>query len=310
EDDLLRIFGGERISGIMERMGMREDEEIQHPLLSRAIANAQRKVEAHNFQIRKNLLEFDDVMNQQRATVYSRRREILAGENNRELVLDMIDQCVTEIVEENIPVSGNDPFDPASIEEPIRQRFNLPFSFGELPAGIKGQEAIGQILFERVVKYYEEREAQNDPEIMNKIARILMLQTLDQLWKDHLLQMDHLKEGIGLRGYAQKDPLLEYKKEGFLMFRNMMASFTIDVVEKLFRVQVTSSESVARAERIAKRMPAVEVHPSAGAFASEEQARPRAKSATQPLPLEFSGVGRNDPCPCGSGKKYKKCHGA
>jgi len=291
QDDLLRIFGGEKISGLMERMGMQENEEIQHPWLSRAIANAQRKVEAHNFQIRKNLLEFDDVMNQQRTTVYRRRREILEGKENRNLFFDMIDESITAIIEECVPDRLDETFDPQLLEERVTARFNMPFVFREIPAEKRTQDAIGSALYERVIAHYEEREKQNGLQVMRHIERILMLQTLDGLWKDHLLQMDHLKEGIGLRGYGQKDPLLEYKKEGFFLFREMMRRLTSDVVEKLFRVQVTSEESVARAE------------------AQTRQAASAGGGLSQPSPSGSSKVGRNDPCPCGSGKKYKRCHG-
>ncbi|MFA4874799.1 MAG: preprotein translocase subunit SecA [bacterium] len=313
EDDLLRIFGGERISGLMERMGMGEEDEIEHPWLSRAIANAQKKVEGHNFQIRKNLLEFDDVMNQQRRTVYSRRRDILTNQSNKDMVLDMIDQTVTEIIESCVPEKLGDNFDQASFEEKVRTTFNMPFSMSDLPAGIKTQEEIGTALYDRIVAHYDEREQKNGLELMRRIETILLLQTLDTLWKDHLLSMDHLREGIGLRGYGQKDPILEYKKEGFLLFRNMMNQFVADAVNKLFRVQVTSEESVVRAEERGRpRQPMQVQHQEATAFDAKapEEARGDHGRRQQTVKRETPKVGRNDPCPCGSGKKYKKCHGA
>lgn len=296
-DDLLRIFGGQRISGLMERMGMGEDEEIQHPWLTRAIANAQRRVEGHNFQIRKNLLEFDDVMNQQRKTVYSRRREILGHTDNRDLVMDMIDQAVTEIVEETIPEKLSQEFDPSLFEERARLHFNMVFAFSEVPEEKRrASDDVGSWFYDRVVSWYQERERNNGDKVMRQVERILLLQTLDGLWKDHLLQMDHLKEGIGLRGYGQRDPLLEYKKEGFLLFRNMMHQFTTDVVEKLFRVQVTSEASLAQTSpHIRDR--------ELSAFSKGPA------PASQAVQHQGQKVGRNDPCPCGSGKKYKKCHG-
>jgi preprotein translocase subunit SecA len=315
EDDILRIFGGERIKGLMERMGMEEDDDLQHPWLSRAIANAQRKVEGHNFQIRKNLLEFDDVMNQQRTTVYGRRRDILQNENNKDIVLDMIDQSVTEIVEEHVPDKIYETFEPSGLEEGIRARFNMVFNFVDIPGEHKTQqEDIGKFIYEKVSAYYEERETKNGPDIMRRIESIILLQTLDGLWKDHLLSMDHLKEGIGLRGYGQKDPLLEYKKEGYVLFRDMMNRFVVDSVEKLFRVEVTTSESVSKAAEAGRRtMPVRTEHFSktslnAGAFASEES-RGGSGRKQETIKRDLPKVGRNDTCPCGSGKKYKKCCG-
>ena len=310
---LKRIFGGDRIKGMMERMGMEEDEQIQHPWLSRAIANAQRKVEGHNFQIRKNLLEYDDVMNQQRTTVYGRRREILTHESNKDMVLDMIDQVVTEIVDESVPPQIKEGFAPSLLEERVKARFNMPFSFSDVPAEAKTQEEIGKFLYDRVVAYYEEREQENVPEVMRRIETILLLQTLDALWKDHLLSMDHLKEGIGLRGYGQKDPLLEYKKEGFGLFRNMMNRFTSDVAEKLFRVRVTTEESVSRAAETGRTMqPTAVSHDEVTAFAAGAPAEAKGDYGRRPgtVRRQVPKVGRNDPCPCGSGKKYKKCCGA
>ncbi|HPW45532.1 MAG TPA: preprotein translocase subunit SecA [bacterium] len=315
EDDLLRIFGGDRISSMMDRIGMEEDEEIQHPWLSRAIANAQRKVEGHNFQIRKNLLEFDDVMNQQRSTVYGRRREILTGASNKDMVMDMIDQMVTEIVEECVPEGVDENFDPSFLEERIRESFNMQFNFADVPADKRNQEGLGRHIFDAVAAYYEERESKNGPELMRRIESIILLQTLDGLWKDNLLSMDHLKEGIGLRGYGQKDPLLEYKKEGFLLFRNMMNRFVSDSIQKLFRVQVTTEESVDKAaeqNRLRRQVHAHRVERSAfdANAAAPDESKGGFGRVQKTVKRDFPKVGRNDPCPCGSGKKYKKCCGA
>jgi len=313
EDDLLRVFGGERISGLMERMGMEEEDEIQHPWLSRAIANAQRKVEGHNFQIRKNLLEFDDVMNQQRHTVYGRRREILTNESNKDMVLDMIDQAVTEIVEECVPDKVDDQFDTKSLEERLLAAFNLPLSSVGLSPEMKTQEEIGTRIYDKVVSQYEEREQANTPEVMRRVETILLLQTLDGLWKDNLLSMDHLREGVGLRGYGQRDPILEYKKEGYLLFRNMMERFVVDSVGKVFRVQVSTEESLDRAAESgrSKIRPTNVSHESASAFDAKGPAEARGDHGKrqETVKRDVPKVGRNDPCPCGSGKKYKKCHG-
>ncbi len=313
EDDLLRVFGGERISGLMERMGMGEEDEIEHPWLSRAIANAQKKVEGHNFQIRKNLLEFDDVMNQQRHTVYGRRREILTNPSNKDMVLDMIDQMVTQIVEECVPEKVGDEFDAAPLIERILVAFNVQFSPSDLSRGAKGQEEIGAFLYEKVCALYEEREKQNGPELMRRIETVLLLQTLDGLWKDNLLSMDHLREGIGLRGYGQRDPILEYKKEGYLLFRDMMERFVVDSVGKLFRVRVSTEESVARAAEKGGRQyrPTSAMHAESSAFDAGAPAESRGEHGRRQgtVKRESPKVGRNDPCPCGSGKKYKKCCG-
>jgi preprotein translocase subunit SecA len=312
EDDLLRVFGGERISTLMERMGMEEDDEIQHPWLSRAIANAQRKVEGHNFQIRKNLLEFDDVMNQQRHTVYGRRRDILTNDNNRDIVLDMVDQAVTEIIEDCVPEKVEGEFDVKSLEERVLAAFNLPLSSIELAPEMKTQEQIGSQLYAKVVAHYDEREQANGPEVMRRVETILLLQTLDSLWKDHLLSMDHLREGIGLRGYGQRDPILEYKKEGYLLFRAMMNRFVNDSVGKLFRVQVSTQESLDRAaERGRPARPVNVSHESSSAFdaSGPSEARGDHGRKQETVKREAPKVGRNDSCPCGSGKKYKKCCG-
>jgi len=312
EDDLLRIFGGERIKKMMETMGMEEDEEIQHPWLSRAIANAQKKVEGHNFLIRKNVLEYDDVMNQQRTTVYGRRRELLSNENNEDMILDMIDEVVTEVVDESVPPDIKGEFDPSLLEERVAMRLNMPFSFSDLSGDLRTQEEIGSALYDKVLEFYNRRVDENGQGVMRRIETIILLQTLDSLWKDHLLSMDHLKEGISLRGYGQKDPLLEYKKEGFLLFHKMMQRFTSDVAEKMFRVQVSSEESVERAaESNRSAIPTRISHGEVDAFAQSTPAEARGGSGRkqETVTRDAPKVGRNDPCPCGSGKKYKKCCG-
>jgi len=312
EDDLLRIFGGERISTMMERLGMEEDEEITHPWLTHAIANAQKKVEGHNFLIRKSLLEYDDVMSQQRKSIYKLRREILAGSDTKDMMLDQIDQIVTGVIEDELPDRIDSSFDAKPLEERVRGTFNMPFSFGDIPQDKKTKDSVGQRLYDSVVNYYDEREAVNTTPIMRQVEKIILLQTLDGLWKDHLLQMDHLREGVSLRGYGQKDPLLEYKKEGYLLFRNMMDQFTLDVVQKAFRVQVTTEESVARAAEAGRRSQQTRIsHREVTAFAKEAPNESRGDFGAPVQTVQYEGpkVGRNDPCPCGSGKKYKKCCG-
>ncbi|MBI4125304.1 MAG: preprotein translocase subunit SecA [Deltaproteobacteria bacterium] len=316
DDDLLRIFGGERIQKMMERFGLEEDEPIEHPWLSRAIANAQKKVEAHNFSIRKSLLEFDDVMNQQRRTIYKRRREILGAAGTKDFILDMADEKVTELAEEWIPEKFDpEAFDPAPLEEKVREVFDLSFDAKKIRKKDWSQETIGKTLYESLVVAYEEKRSRYPEEVFFRIEKFLLLSTLDGLWKDHLLQMDHLREGIGLRGYGQKDPLLEYKREGFGLFRQMMGQLTTDVLQKLFRVRI-QEEQVARAsQEVAnlpfKHQPMQMSHQETGSFrqpapSSPLAAGPQTTGSTAP---SYPKVGRNDPCPCGSGRKYKKCHG-
>lgn len=319
EDDLMRIFGGERIKGLMDKLGLEEGEVIEHPWLTKAIGNAQKKVEDHNFSIRKNLLEFDDVMNQQRNTVYSRRREILGSENCKDIVLDMIDTVTSFLVDEFIPERVDEEFDSKPFEEKTLEYFDFHFPLSRFSSAEKKRDIIGQNLYNEAVKFYENKEVQYGAHAMRQVEKFILLRTLDMLWKDHLLQMDHLKEGIGLRGYGQKDPLLEYKKEGFALFRDMMNRFAVDVVSQLFRVQIRTEEAAkaANLEAGRERRTVTMLHSEASAFsASPPQGGafqgPAAGGARRPVQTTtYKGpkVGRNEPCPCGSGKKYKKCCG-
>jgi len=327
EDDLLRVFGGDRIKSMMERLGMGDDEVIEHPWLTRAIANAQKKVEDHNFSIRKNVLEYDDVMNQQRTTVYGLRRELLSTDDCRERVIDMTDQSISAIVDEFVPERVDiDEFEHKTFEDKVKSQFGFDFSVKSLPEQKLTRDGIGGELFDAAVKFYDEKEAQYGAPIIRHVEKFIILSTLDALWKDHLLQMDHLKEGIGLRGYGQKDPLLEYKKEGYAMFAAMMDRFVADVIEKVYRVQIRQEQiqQAAKIEIDKKPQRVIERHAEAGAFAANAAAsgasaalqrhgamapsnRPEVVHET----VRNSGphTGRNDPCPCGSGKKFKKCCG-
>jgi preprotein translocase subunit SecA len=302
EDDLLRIFGADRLKGLMSKIGMEDNEPIEHRWISKAIENAQKKVEAHNFDIRKHLLEYDDVMNKQREVVYHRRRELLSGASLKDDVLDMCDALIEEIADAH----ADNEIDPAewdwkAIDDAFfkqfkfRPGFNVQTEFDGKP--IRGSEDLIDVGAERVHQLYDQREAEFTEPVMRQIEKIVMLQTLDMLWKDHLLAMDHLKEGIGLRGYAQVNPLVEYQKEGFTMFEALMAVMQQDVVEKVFSVQVQRQQDV---EQIQQPKPQ-RVVMSHGGEAETQAAGPAKREADK--------VGRNDPCPCGSGKKYKRCHG-
>ncbi len=297
EDDLLRIFGGERITGIMERLGMEEGEPIENKLISRAIENAQAKVEGHNFDIRKQLLEYDDVMNQQREVVYRQRREALNGKSLKPAIEEMIRDKAEEIAygltnERALP----EEWDWKGLKKAVFKQFNFKMDKIDDDAmdGLT-QEALAQLIADSSLEVYNEKEAVVGAEDFRHLERIVMLQTVDNLWKDHLLSMDHLKEGIGLRGYAQQDPLIVYKKEGFELFQDMISRIKEETLGILFRIQISEPEKITDLQQ-PKEQKMV--------FSSGEE--PAKKN---PVKRGQKKVGRNAPCPCGSGKKYKKCCG-
>ncbi len=297
EDDLLRIFGGERITGIMEKLGMEEGEPIEARLISKAIESAQAKVEGHNFDIRKQLLEYDDVMNQQREVIYRQRREALSGKNLKSVIEEMIGDKAEEIAyaysdERALP----EEWDWKGLNKAVFKQFNLRLN--EIDADTMDgltREGVAQLIADACLGEYEQREASVGAEDFRHLERIVMLQTVDNLWKDHLLTMDHLKEGIGLRGYAQQDPLIIYKKEGFELFQDMISRIKEETVGILFRIQISEPKKIddLRQPREQKMI-----------FSGGEE--PSRKS---PVKRTQNKVGRNAPCPCGSGKKFKKCCG-
>jgi len=291
EDDLMRIFGSERISSIMDRLGMEEDEQIEHKWITKAIENSQKKVEGHHFEVRKNVLEYDDVMNQQRTTVYSRRRKILAGDHLDEELTDMLDQLVGYLVDAFGPDKKGH-YEAEIFDEHVFKQFGFHL---EVPKEKSDPEACGQFMYDEVLKVIDRKKQEYGP-IFGQAMKFFMLQTIDDVWKDHLLTMDHLREGINLRGYAQKDPKKEYKREGFMLFEDMMFRFAEQSVEKILKVQIKTEEEV---ELKKKDEPKMQL--SHGPVAN--------KQAPQPAKSNTPKVGRNDPCYCGSGKKFKKCHG-
>jgi len=319
DDDLMRIFGSDRIASVMDRLGMKDDETIEHPWISKSIEGAQKKVEAHNFEIRKNVLEYDDVMNQQRQTVYAKRRQILKGEELKNTVLDMLDTLCDGISQEFDPGKSGE-FNRQGLEEKVLGQFGMQLSFaGE----DQNADSIGLKLYNSVVDRYEEREKEYGSEMMRQVEKYFMLQTLDSLWKDHLLAMDHLREGIGLRGYGQKDPRLEYKREGFEMFEGMIYQFYQDCIERLFKVQITQKEDVQIKERKQNikmergaEMPLAAPQASPSETTSIQARRAEAPKKTETIKRDMPKLGRNDPCYCGAikedgtPKKYKNCHGA
>ncbi|MEW6325011.1 MAG: preprotein translocase subunit SecA [Nitrospirota bacterium] len=312
EDDLMRIFGSDRISGLMQRLGMEEGVPIEHRMVTRAIENAQKKVEAHNFEIRKQLLEYDDVMNKQREVIYERRREILAGESVAESVQEMIDERVEALVALYCPEEQHaEEWDLKGLAAAVFQQFSLtpPESFW---ATARGVEAMRADLRREIDELYRRKTEEIGEANMRHLERVVMLRIIDTLWKDHLLAMDYLKEGIGLRGYGQRDPLVEYKREGYDLFAGMMDRVQSDVIGHLLRMQPVRAG-----------MPLPAGPPPAGrAGAGAAPARsPRlvfhrgngdqgAAAAASPVHRDGKKVGRNDPCSCGSGKKYKKCCGS
>ncbi len=299
EDDLLRIFGSDRISGLMGKLGMEEDVPIEHRMVSRAIENAQKKVEAHNFEIRKHILEYDDVMNQQRKVIYEQRREILSGMDLKEEVLGLAEDLLDGVVAFYCPEDKYaEEWDITGLRDALSAKF--AYRMAGIDPQTLSREELREKLWEAIKGSYEEKEQQIGPELMRHLEKVFMLQAVDSQWKDHLLAMDHLKEGIGLRGYGQKDPLIEYKKEGFEMFEEMKLRIVETTVENLFRIKAAAKEQGQEIERKQRRQMANLSFVGAG----------DAAAAAKPAPVHVGQkVGRNDPCPCGSGLKYKKCHG-
>jgi len=307
EDDLMRIFGSEKISGIMEKLGMENGQPIEHPMVSKAVANAQKKVEAHNFDIRKHLLEYDDVMNKQREVFYGLRRDILNNENHREMLLEMADELVNEVLNDIASEKiYPEEWDIQALDEYMMRQFLIPIKKQEealeigsslsLPLENCDREKLHNAIMESVQSCYAIKEEGIDPNMMRQLEKMIMLQVIDNLWKDHLLGMDHLKDGVGLRGYAQKNPLTEYKKEGFEMFSKMMHQIREGVTEYLFKVQIEEGSEFSAEQSQSGNM--VEHR-----GASSEESKPST------VRRDDKKVGRNDPCHCGSGKKFKKCHG-
>jgi len=306
EDDLLRIFGSGRISGIMDKLGMEEDEPIEHNLISRAIENAQKKVEGHNFDIRKHLLEYDDVMNKQREVIYRQRREVLTGEDLQDVVQDMIADQI------EVPVStfansrlASEDWDWDGFEEQMLEVFQVTPGWDDDDKSGMDEKSFREKINDMVQGHYKTQEEYNGEDTQRHLERVILLQMVDTHWKDHLLSMDHLKQGIGLRGYGQKKPLDEYKKEGFNLFLSMVDTVKQETVTTLMRVRIMQEDDVERLEaerRERQEQERAQARLNKGAAGEDA-------SVTKPMKREGEKVGRNAPCPCGSGKKFKKCCG-
>ena len=297
EDDLLRIFGAERISTIMDKLGMEEGQPIEHGLVSKAIENAQRKVEGHNFDIRKHLLEYDDVMNRQREVIYKERREVLSSENLKGNIEEITEEVIEEITgvyvdEKSYP----DEWDIKGLNEAIYKQFSFRIDTDNITVDSLTREKLIESITSQGREFYNRKEAELGETAMRYLERVIYLQGIDSLWKDHLLAMDHLREGIGLRGYGQKNPLHEYQREGYGMFMDMINRIKEDALEKLYRVQL------AREEDFSSLVPTRQQRFFLSRGEDETQTEKQ-----QPVKRGGNKTGRNEPCPCGSGKKYKKC---
>ena len=308
EDDLMRIFGSDRLQNIMRKLGMEEGVPIEHGMVSRAIERAQKQVEGRNFETRKHLLEYDDVMNRQREEIYTLRLDILRGNQGKEDVLRLAETILDSSMGRHLdPEKGPDEWDMAAFDLDLKEYFGL-----DAPDfGGRTREEIRESLLADLTSRYESKETLLGPETMRLHEKFVMLQVVDQQWKDHLLAIDHLKEGIGLRGYGQRDPLVEYKKESFELFTVMKERIEDQIVQYLFRLQPVLREGqgeVTEERREPVPLPkrsAPNVNYSYGAAASGG-----ADAKVETVQRHAPKVGRNDPCPCGSGRKYKKCHGA
>jgi preprotein translocase subunit SecA len=339
QDDLLRIFGGERMQNLMLRLGMEEDVPIESKMISKRIAKAQEAVEMQNFESRKHLLEYDDVNNKQRQAVYGMRRQLLEGVDQKERIMDMVRGIIDQYIDMRCPEDKHpDTWDLHTLRNDVLSQFGVKIEIAEL--GNLTRNELSDAVFERLKQKYDEKEELVGPDVMRNTERIVMLQVIDNQWKDHLLSMDELKQGIGNRAYGQKDPLVEYKKESYELFTAMMDRIEDETVRYLYFLQVNvqsgpvlpfpTEEEEEEAERQAEER--------ARAEAAEEQRRQAAKNSMEDFTrniqrkkerelaeLQMVGgdgssgpkqvtvgqkVGRNDPCPCGSGKKYKKCHGS
>ena len=345
QDDLLRIFGGERMQNLMLRLGMEEDVPIESKLITRRIAKAQEAVEVQNFEARKHLLEYDDVNNKQRQAVYGMRRQLLEGVDQKEHILDMMRGIVEQSVDTRCPNDKHpDTWDLGTLRNDVLSQFGAKIDLAEL--GNLTKDEISDAIADKLKAKYEEKEALVGPDTMRHAERMVMLNVIDNQWKDHLLSMDELKQGIGNRAYGQKDPLVEYKKESFELFSAMMDRIEDETVRYLYFLQVTQNAPVMPFPEEGEEEEGVDGEPSNGSSgpaatpgaAAAEMQRQAAKSTMEDFTrniqrkkerelqdLQFGGgddsggpktvsagqkVGRNDPCPCGSGKKYKKCHGA
>ena len=313
EDDLLRLFGSERIYKVMEMFNFPDDLPIQHDAISRAIENAQRQVEGRNFEIRKHVLEYDDVMNKQREIIYARRRKILEEENLKTVALDMVRDVIIKSVD--LYVNPSEYPENWGLDA-LSNYINPLFSVDIVSAVIDREKAewknwrvnnLKEKLFEKACEIYNEREVEYSPDVMRKMEKIVMLSVIDNMWRGHLLEMDYLKEGIGLRAIGQRDPLVEFKNEAFNLFKELMEEIKFDTVRLLYNVRIVTKEEKQEKEDSYKAAAKLNLTNITNVATSGPSSS--GVSTLQAKPIKVKKIGRNDPCPCGSGKKYKKCCG-
>ena len=297
---MLRIFGGERVKSLMFRLGMTEGVPIESGLITRRIENAQKAVEAQNFDARKHLLEYDDVMNKQRETIYSIRRSALEGKDQKEYVLGIGEDIAINLAESYCPRDEHpSKWNVAQMANETLNQFGIDVKAAGINLDTVSHDELKDALAKATAARYDEKEKTFGPDVMRWLERRIILDIVDTQWKDHLLSLDHLKEGIGLRGYAQKDPIVEFKKEAFTLFEEMMDRIDNETVRYLFLMQPARPEDEARELERKQRRQEQQMQLIAGAAQAEA-----------PKPVRTGAkIGRNDPCPCGSGKKYKKCCG-
>ncbi|MDR2617049.1 MAG: preprotein translocase subunit SecA [Endomicrobium sp.] len=299
EDELMRLFGSDRMTVMMQRFGLKEDENIQHPWITKAVEGAQRKVEGMNFDIRKQLIDFDNVMNKQREVVYNLRNEILEGEDITDTIKDMINESIEEKLDTWASAKYSEEWDFANINAWLFRNFGIRYETGNRDEiSFLTREAFSKDIYDKVLEAYEKRKEDLTPELMAQIQRMILLQMIDSSWKDHLYELDQLKRGIGFRAYAQKDPKIEYQKESFALFESMMKRIRENTIEYIFKVQVNI-----------KSQP--QTNSSGSEVVSSSSVFKNKKETTNSKKInDLNKIGRNDPCPCGSGKKYKKCCGS
>jgi preprotein translocase subunit SecA len=321
EDDLMRIFASDRVSAIMQKLGMEEGEAIEHPWVTKAIENAQRKVESRNFDVRKQLLEYDDVANDQRKEVYALRNELMSEDDVSDRISQIREDVLTEVIDAHIPPQSLDEqWDVPGLEESLHREFDIELDVSGWLAGDESlhEEPLRERIYDEIAAEYERKKEIAGAEVIRNFEKAVMLQVLDALWKEHLAAMDYLRQGIHLRGYAQKNPKQEYKREAFEMFQSLTERIKYEVINLVSKVRVREESDVEAMEAQRRRTaPVSAFHPIADALAENAaEADPVAAAVAEDVgkvnePFKRPGrkVGRNEPCPCGSGKKYKQCHG-
>ncbi len=318
DDNLMRIFASDRVAGMMKRLGMEDGEAIEHPWINKAIENAQRKVEGHNFDIRKQLLEYDDVANDQRKEIYNMRNELMAEEDVSDRIVSMRGDVLNAVISHHImPGSVEEQWDIAGLEDELEAEFMLKFDIQKWLEEDNSlhEETLREKIIEEAVRIYEEKEQLAGSEVLRHFEKAMMLQVLDSFWKDHLSAMDYLRNSIGLRGYAQKNPKQEFKREAFEMFTGMVERIKHEVIAMLSKVQIRDEEDVEAVEEQRRRQGTMSFEHDAAANLNDagsgdfEADGDVPESSEAPFVRDGRKVGRNEPCPCGSGKKYKQCHG-